>query len=54
MRLFFYNVGGIYTFADVPVGQYSVQVNVTGTGGVTVPPVAVRVMRALYLPSISR
>jgi hypothetical protein len=64
------NVGGIYTFADVPVGQYSVQVklpigqsntnpppvtvNVAGTGAITAPPVAVRVMRALYLPSISR
>jgi hypothetical protein len=54
----------------VPVGQYSVQVklpvgqsgatpppvtvNVTGAGAVTAPPVAVQVMKALYLPSISR
>ena len=64
------NVGGVYTFADVPVGQYTLQVklpvgqsgtnpspvavNVTGTGPVNVPSVAVQVMKAIYLPSVQR
>lgn len=64
------NASGIYTLNDVPVGQYTLQVtlpagqsgtnpppvavNVTGTGPVNVPSVAVQVMKAIYLPSVQR
>ena len=64
------NVSGVYTLNDVPVGQYTLQVemppgqggsnpppvtvNVTGTGAVNVPSVAVQVQKNLYLPSINR
>jgi len=64
------NVSGIYTLNDVPAGQYTLQVtlppgqsgtnpppvsvNVTGSGPVNVPSVAVQVKSTIYLPSINR
>lgn len=61
---------GIYTLTDVPVGQYTLQVQlppgqsgvnppplqvtVSGSGPVTVPAVPVEVKQILYLPSIHR
>ncbi len=60
---------GVYTLTDVPLGQYTlqvqlpgqgntnpppVQVTVTGQSTVTVPSVAVQVQNKLYLPSVQR
>jgi hypothetical protein len=64
------NGQGIYTFADVPVGQYSlhvvlpagqssanpspIMVNVASGDPVTVPSVAVQTQTKIYLPSVQR
>jgi large repetitive protein len=64
------NGDGLYTFADVPVGQYSLQVvlpggqssanpspimvNVASGDPVTVPSVAVQTQTKIYLPSVQR
>lgn len=61
---------GAYTFANVPIGQYTLQidlpagqnastipsvtVNVAGKDAVTVPSVPVQMQRSIYLPSVNR
>ena len=64
------DANGVYTFTDVPVGEYSLAVDlppgqvvvnlpnltvaVTGAEPVTVPPAPVQTQWALYLPNVQR
>lgn len=62
------DAGGVYTFTGVPVGQYTLQVDlpggqgslnlpsvtVSGSGMVAVPPTPAQVESSLYLPALER
>ena len=62
------DAAGVYTFTGVPVGQYSLQVDlpggqgrvnlpaltVNGSGPVAVPPTAVQVESSIYLPTLEK